>query len=69
MHTQLCPTLCDPMAVARQAPLSMGFPRQEYWIGLPLPSQGYLPNPGIKPRSPALQAESLLSEPPGNTSF
>ena len=42
----------------------MGFPRQEYWSGLPFPSPGDLPNQGIKPRSPALQADSLLSEPP-----
>ena len=51
--------------VAHQAPLSMGFSRQEYWSGLPFPSPGDLPNPGIKPRSPTLQADSLLSEPPG----
>ena len=43
----------------------MGFSRQEYWNGLPLPSPGHLPNPGIKPISPALQANSLLSQPPG----
>jgi len=43
----------------------MGFSRQEYWSGLPFPSPGDLPNPGIGPRSPALQADSLLSEPPG----
>ena len=51
--------------VAHQAPLSMGFSRQEYWSGLPFPSPGDLPNPGIKPRSPALQADTLTSEPPG----
>ena len=51
--------------VAYQAPLSMGFSRQEYWSGLPFPSPGDLPNPGIKPRSPALQADALTSEPPG----
>ena len=51
--------------VACQAPPSMGFSRQEYWSGLPFPSPGDLPNPGIKPRSPALQADSLPSEPPG----
>ena len=52
--------------VARQAPLSMGFSRQEYWTGLPSPPPGGLPNPGIEPRSPALQADSLpSSEPPG----
>ena len=46
-------------AVAHQAPFSMGFPRQEYWSGLPFPSPGELPNPGIEPGSPALQADSL----------
>ena len=45
-----------PWAVAGQAPLSMGFSRQEYWSGLPFPSPGDLPDPGIEPRSPALQA-------------
>ena len=45
-----------PWSIARQAPLSMGFPRQEYWSRLPFPSPGDLPHPGIKPRSPALQA-------------
>ena len=43
----------------------MGFSRQEYWSGLPFPSPGDFPNPGIEPRSPTLQADSLLSEPPG----
>ena len=46
-------------------PLSMGFSRQEYWSGLPFPSPGDLPDPGIEPGAPALQADSLLSEPPG----
>ena len=54
-----------PWTVAHQAPLSMGFSRQEYWSGLPLPSPGDLPPPGIEPESPALQADALLSEPPG----
>lgn len=54
-----------PCAVARQAPLSVGFSRQEYWSRLPFPSPGDLPNPGIEPRSPALQADSLPSELPG----
>ena len=49
---------------ARQAPLSMEFSRQEYWHGLPFPSAGDLPDPGIKPGSPALQTDSLQSEPP-----
>ena len=52
--------------VARQAPPSMGFSRQEYWSGLPFPSPGNLPNPGIEPTSPALEADALTSEPPGN---
>ena len=51
--------------VAHQAPPSMGFSRQEYWSGLPFPSPGDLPDPGIKPRSPTLQADALTSEPPG----
>ena len=51
--------------VAYQAPPSMGFSRQEYWSGLPFPSPGNLPNPGIEPRSPALEADALTSEPPG----
>ena len=54
-----------PWTVAHQAPLSMGFSRQEYWSGLPFPSPGDLPDPGIEPRSPALQADALTSEPPG----
>ena len=57
-----CPTLATPWTVARQAPLSMGFSKQEYWSGLPFPSPGDLPNPGIEPRSPALQADSLPTE-------
>ena len=51
--------------VAHQAPPSMGFPRQEYWSGYPFPSPGDLPNLGIKPESPALQADSIPSEPAG----
>ena len=54
-------------SVARLAPLPTGFPRQEYWSGLVFPSPGDLPNPGIEPRSPALQADSLPAEPPGKT--
>ena len=63
--TQLCRTLCDPWTADCQAPPPMGFSRQKYWSGLPFPSSGDLPDPGIKPRSPVLQADSLLSEPPG----
>ena len=48
-----------------QDPLSMEFSRQDYWSGLPFPLPGDLPDPGIKPRSPTLQSDSLLSEPPG----
>jgi len=51
---QSYPTLCDPMTVAHQALPSMGFSRQEYWSGLPFPSPGDLPDPEIKPGSPAL---------------
>ena len=58
-HVQLFVTL---WSIAHQAPLSMGFSRQEYWIGLPFPSPGDLPNPGTEPGSPALQADSLPSE-------
>ena len=53
-----------PWTVACQAPLSMGFSRHEYWSGLPFPSLGSLPDPGIKPKSPAVQADSLPFEPP-----
>ena len=52
--------------VARQAPLSMGFSRQEHWSGQPFPYPVDLPDPGIKPWPPALQADSLPSEPPRN---
>ena len=54
-----------PWTVAHQAPPSMEFFKQEYWSGLPFPSPGDLPHPGIKPGSPALQADALPSEPPG----
>ena len=57
--TKLCPTVVTPWILAHQAPLSMGFSRQEYWSGLPFPSPGDLPDLGIKPRSPALQVDSL----------
>ena len=60
--TQLCLTLQSEGVC--QAPLSLEFSRQEYWIGQPFPSPGDLPNPGIEPRSPTLQADSLPSEPP-----
>ena len=55
-------TLVTPWTVACQAPLSMGFSKHEYWSGLPFPSPGDLPNPGIEPGPPALQADSLSTE-------
>ena len=58
----MCLTLVTPWTVALQFPLSMGFSRQEYWSGLPFLSSGILPNPGIEPRSPALQADCTLTE-------
>ena len=62
---QSCPTLCTPWTVARQAPLSMECPMQEYWSVLPFPSAGDLPTPGIKPGSPTLLVDSLPPESPG----
>ena len=52
-----------PQTVARQPSLSMGFSQKEYWSGLPFPSPGHLPDPGLEPSSPTFQADSLLSEP------
>ena len=64
-----CKDMSDPLKtswiIARQAPLSMGFPRQEYWNGLPFPSLGNLPNTRIKPMSPALAGRSFTTRPPG----
>ena len=59
MHAHSCLTLCNPSAEACQASLSMGFPEQEYWTGLPLLSQGDLPHPGTEPTSLAFQTDSL----------
>ena len=59
-----CLTLVTPWTVVHQDPLSMGLSRQEQWSGLPFPSAGDIPHPGIEPGSPALQADSLPSEPP-----
>ena len=56
--------LVTPRTVAYQAPPSMGFSRQKHWSGLPFPSPGHLPDPGIEPGSPAFQADALTSEPP-----
>ena len=61
-HVRLFAT---PWTVAHQAPLSLGFSRQEYWSGLPFPSPGDLPDPGVEAGSLALQVDSLPSEPPG----
>ena len=58
-----------PWTEARQAPLTMGFPSQKYWTGFPFPSPGDLPNPGIKPESPALAGGFLTTEPPGKPKF
>ena len=66
----LCPTICDPRDCTHQAPLPMGFSRQEYWSGLSCPSPGDLSDPGVKPKSPvspALQVDSSPSEPLGKT--
>ena len=63
---QSCLTLATPRTVASKVLLSIGFFRQEYWSGLPFPSPGDLPNSGIQPRSPILQADSLLIELPGS---
>ena len=59
------PTLCNPMTVAHQAPLSIGFSRKEHWSGLPCPSPGVLPGPGMEPISPALAGGSFTTKPPG----
>ena len=66
---QSCRTVCDPMdtpwTIASQAPLSMGFPRGEYWSGLPFPSPGDFPDPGLEPMSPALAGGFFTTESPG----
>ena len=61
MCAQLCPTLGTPWTVAHQVPLSMVFSKEEYWSGLPFPSPGDVPNPGIEPASPALAGKDSLS--------
>ena len=58
---ELCATIATPCTVARQGPLSMAFPRKEYWNGVPFSSPGDLPNLRIKPGSPALQEESYIA--------
>ena len=64
-HSVVTSSLRPPWTVARQAPLFMGFSRQECWSGVPFPSPGDLPRPDIEPRSPALQVDLLPSEPAG----
>ena len=59
-------SLATPGTVACQAPLPMGFPRQEYWSGLPFPSLGDLPDPGIEPMSPSLAGGYFTAEPAGS---
>ena len=63
--TQSCPTPCDPMDCSLSGSSIHGIFQQECWSGLPFPSPGDLPDPGIKPGSPTLQADALPSEPPG----
>ena len=73
MHAQLCPTLCSPLDyIAHQAFLSMECSRQEYCSGLPFPTPGHLPDPGIEPTSlgsPALAGGLFTTEPPGKSAF
>ena len=64
--SRVCPC-ATPWTVVRQAPLSMGFSRKECWSGLPFPSPGDLPYPGIEPGSPALQVNSFPTESPGKS--
>ena len=67
--SQLCLTLCNPMDCSPPSSPVQGILQQEYWSGLPFPSPGGLLDPGIKPKSPALQANSLLSEPLGKPMY
>ena len=61
---ELCPTLCNPLGVTHNAPLSMGFSRQEYWSGLPFPSPEDLLDPGIEPVSLVLASAFFTTQPP-----
>ena len=65
-HVRLFETL---WSIAHEAPLSMGFPRQEFWSGLPFPSPGDLPNPGVEPVSPALAGGFFTTKPPGKPTY
>ena len=77
VHTLACVLSCSvlsdscvtPWTVPRQAPLSMGFPREEYWSGLPFPPPGDLPNPGIQLTSPVLAGGFFTTESPGKPNF
>ena len=64
VESLICVSFVTPSTIAHQAPPSMEFSKQEYWSGLPFPSPGDLPDPGIEPGSPVLQADALPSEPP-----
>ena len=64
-HSVTSDSFAISWTVAHQASLSMGYPRQEYWSGLPFPSTGYFPNSGIEPGSPALAGRFFTTEPPG----
>ena len=65
----MCLVFVAAWTAAHQSPTARGFSRLEYGSGLPFPSPGDLPNPGIEPRSPTLQADSLLTEPPGKYQY
>ena len=67
VHAQSRLTLWTPWTVAHQAPLSLEFSRQEYWSGLPFPTPGYLPSPGIEPESPALAGRFFTTMPSGDS--
>ena len=69
VHSIVSDSLQPPWTVACLAPLSMGFPRQDYWSGLPFSYPGDLPDPGIEPESSALAGRFFITEPPGKTFF
>ena len=69
LYSVIYESFVTPWTVTCQASLSMGFPRQGYWSGVPFPSPGDLPDPGIEPTSPALVGEFFTAEPPGKSLF
>ena len=69
LRSVMSDSFTTPWTVAHQAPPSMGFPRQEYWSELPFPSPGDLLDPGIEPRSPALEGKFFTTEPPGTANY